>query len=116
MINYRQDFPAQKWSYGFRLNDGGASTAYRFNEISRRSRDDMGFEIWVETSRWLGLRIRAGIDDLFAPDFSRTRVIYGQDPNNPAAAPDRNTGVLRQIEQTHSSNGVRPYVKISGNF
>lgn len=35
-ISSRQDFPAEKFSYG----EGEPSTAYRFNELSRRSRDD----------------------------------------------------------------------------
>jgi len=106
-INYRQDFPAQKWSYGFRLGGGGPSTAYRFNETSRRSRDDEDFGVWVETSKWFGLRIRAGVDDLFAADFSRTRVIY---------TGLREASPLGRIEQTHSSNGAQPFIRVSGKF
>jgi hypothetical protein len=106
-INYRQDFPQQKWSYGFRLNDGGPSTGYRLNETSRRSRDDMDFGIWAETSAFFGLRIRAGLDDLFAADFTRIRHIYSG---------LRQITPLARVENSHSSNGVQPYIRISGKF
>jgi hypothetical protein len=106
-ISYRQDFPQQKWSYGFRLNDGGPSTGYRLNETSRRSRDDMDFGAWAETSAFFGLRIRAGFDDLFAADFTRVRDIF---------TGLREITPLSRSENSHSSNGVQPYIRISGKF
>lgn len=107
-INFRHDLPEHKFAYGFRLNDAGPGTAYRFNELSRRDRHDKDFGIWVETTRWFGVRIRAGFDDLFAADYARTRVIYSPG--------DRRTGALNRIEQSHSSNGAQPYVRIVGKF
>jgi hypothetical protein len=106
-ISYRQDIPSLKISYGFRWSDGGPATAYRFNESSRRSRDDADVSIFVETTAFFGLRIRAGIDDLLPADFARTRLIY---------TGDRELTPLRLVEQTHSTNGVQPFIRISGKF
>ena len=113
---YRQDFPEAKWSYGFRYSDGGGGTAYRFNEISKRNRDDADVGIFIETSRFFGLRIRAGVDDFLPAEFSRDRRIFGQDTANPLARPDRATGVYVRREKTHSTNGVQPYIRVSGKF
>jgi len=115
-ISYRQDFPEAKFSYGFRYSDGGGGTAYRHNEISKRSRDDADVSVFVETSRFFGLRIRAGIDDAVPAEFSRDRRIFGQDPANPLARPDRATGVYIRREKTHSTNGVQPFIRVSGKF
>ncbi|HEX5007656.1 MAG TPA: TonB-dependent receptor plug domain-containing protein, partial [Hyphomonadaceae bacterium] len=70
-ISFRHDFPAQKFSYGFRYADGGPATAYRFNETSRRSREDADISAWIETTAFFGLRIRAGVDDMFPAEYAR---------------------------------------------
>lgn len=106
-ISFRHDLPEQKLAYNISYNDGGPGTAYRFNEISRRSREDPDLSFWVETSAFFGIRIRAGVNDLFASDFARTRVI---------SQTTRASSALNRIEQTHSSNGVQPYIRIFGKF
>lgn len=105
-IAYRHDLPAQKFSYGFRYADGGPGTAYRFNETSRRSREDADIGVWIETTAFFGLRIRAGLDDIYPAEYARTRVIY---------TPDR-AGAPVRVEQTHSTNGLQPFVRVSGKF
>ncbi len=106
-LAFRQDFPAQKFSYGFRVQDGTAGTAYRYSESSRRSREDPDVQIWVETSRWFGLRIRAGVDDVHSAEFERTRNIYQG---------GRGVSPLNQVERFYSTNGVQPYIRVSGKF
>src|SRR5262249_14869769 len=106
-IAFRQDFPSLKFSYGFRWSDGGPATAYRFNESSRRSRSDADASIFVETTAFYGLRIRVGVDDLLPAEFARTRLIY---------TGDRELTALRQVEQTHSTNGIQPFIRVSGKF
>jgi hypothetical protein len=105
-IAFRHDFPAQKFSYGFRYGAGGPATAYRFNETSRRARVDADISAWVETTAFFGLRIRAGVDDIFPAEFARTRVFY---------TPDRSETAVG-VEQTHSTNGVQPFIRVSGKF
>jgi hypothetical protein len=113
-LSYRQDFPEQKWSYGFRYSDGGGGTAYRFNEISKRNRDDADIGIFIETSRFFGLRIRAGVDDILPAYFSRDRRIFTA--ATPGGNPDRANGVYLRQERTYSTNGVQPYIRVSGKF
>jgi hypothetical protein len=115
-ISYRQDFPEAKWSYGFRYSDGGGSTSYRHNEFSKRMRNDPDISVFVETTQFFGLRIRAGLDDMFPAEFTRDRRIFGQDPGNALARPDRSTGVYTRNEIQHSTNGVQPYIRVSGKF
>lgn len=106
-VAFRHDFPALKFSYGFRISDGGPGTAYRYNETSRRARDDADIGAWAETSAFWGLRIRAGVDDLMPADFSRMRIFY---------TPNRATEPSTGAEHTYSTNGVQPYVRVSGKF
>ncbi len=105
-IAFRQDVPEYKLSFGFRWSDGGSATAYRFNEESRRSRDDADASVFVETSHFLGLKIRLGVDDILPADFSRNRLIY---------APNR-SGPLSRAERNWSTNGVQPYIRVTGKF
>lgn len=113
-LSFRQDFPEAKWSYGFRYSDGGGATAYRFNEISKRLRDDPDIGVFVETSRFFGLRIRAGVDDIVPAEYSRDRRIFTA--ATPGGNPDRANGVFLRTEKTHSTNGVQPYIRVSGKF
>lgn len=106
-VSFRHDLPEYKFSYGASVNGGGPGTAYRFNETSRRSRDDIDLSIWAETSAFFGLRIRGGVNDIFAADFSRTRTI---------SQTTRASPILNRIEQTHSSNGLQPFIRIFGKF
>lgn len=115
-VAFRHDLPVRKFSYGFRYAEGGPATAYRYNETSRRIREDADISAWVETTAFFGLRIRAGVDDIFPAEFERTRLIYGVDPNNLTARADRATGVLSSAEKTHSTNGVQPFIRVSGQF
>ncbi len=107
-LAFRHDLPEHKFSYGFSFNDGGPGTAYRFNELSRRSREDPDLSIWAETSVLIpGIRIRAGINDLFNAEYARNRIIYQT---------TRASSALNRVEQTHSSNGVQPFIRIFGKF
>ncbi len=82
-------------------------TAYRCQRnlppLARRCRSlDLGGDVC-----FLGLRIRAGVNDMFAADFSRTRTI---------SQTTRASPILNRVEQTHSSNGLQPFVRIFGKF
>ena len=115
-MTFRQDFPASQFSYVLRLSDSGPSTSYRFNELSRRSRETPDVVFYIETTRWFGLRLRAGIDHGVGDEYARHRLIYGLDPARPTAPPDRSTGYLVRSEQQRSDNGVQLFFRLSGKF
>lgn len=106
-VNFRQDFPAQSWSYGFRLSESNGGTAYRLEETFKRQRTDGDLSIFVETTRFAGLNIRVGYNDIFDPAFVSDRVIY----DGP-----RSTGVPVERQRSQSANGPFAFIRINGTL
>ena len=75
-VEYRQDFPDQKWSWGFDFAKGSTDKLYRIDEASELSRGYGDFDIYVETTKFLGMNIKLGVDSVFDPTFERTRTLY----------------------------------------
>lgn len=106
-LSFRQDFPAQQVSYGFRVSDSGGGTAFRLEETFKRQRTEGDFGVFVETTRFAGLNIRLGYFDIFDPAYVSNRVIY----NGP-----RSTGVPVQWQESQSANGPFAFLRIAGTL
>ncbi len=106
-VSYRQDFPAQKFSYGLSLNDGGPAWTYRLGETNRIERDAPEIGAWVETTAAAGLRTRLGVNNANDTGRQIVRSIYSG---------RRDTSGIASIWDSNVSNGVRCYLSISGSF
>jgi outer membrane receptor protein involved in Fe transport len=75
IVDYRQDFEASRFSWGWRMEDQGERPQFKTNEYDVR---DGGLRLhgFVETSRWWGLNVRLGFENLLNMRKTRDRVVY----------------------------------------
>ncbi len=104
---YRQDLPALQFSYGFSVSEDYGATTFRLRETFRRERTGVNLNLFVETTRFFGLNIRAGYDDVLETQYESHRVVYD--------AP-RSSGVPFLIQDGHGRNGPIAYLRIAGSF
>jgi hypothetical protein len=64
-VSFRQDVPEHGFSYGFSFGGGGSATSYRLTETFTRQRTAGDLQLFVETNRIAGLKVRVGWNDIF---------------------------------------------------
>ncbi len=106
-IEFRQDLPAQQFSYGFTIGEDYGATAYRLRETFRRERTGTTLDIFVETTRLLGLNLRVGYGDVLDAEYQSKRVVYD--------AP-RSSGVPILFQNGYGRNGPLVYLRIASSF
>ena len=104
---YRQDFPEQKWSWGFDYSKGSVDRFWRSTEDVRFERGHGDFDIYVETTRFWDINIRVGVDNAFDPTFVRTRTLY---------ADSRADGIVSRRDIRDQNNGQSYYIRFKGTF
>ena len=70
IVDYRQDFQAQRVSWGWRAEDQGERPQFKTNELDIRDAS-LRLHAFVETSRWWGLNIRLAMENIL--NFSKDR-------------------------------------------
>jgi TonB dependent receptor-like, beta-barrel len=106
-LDYRQSFPELDLSWGwdyFWLSDG---EVFRASEYRLEGHSDGDLDIYVESTRWSGLTLRVGADQLLDNGFSRQRVFYDG---------SRATGVINSTEYRNQRQGPLFYVELRGTF
>lgn len=106
-LDYRQSFPEAQFSWGwdyFWLSHG---EVYRAREFRRQDFTDGDLDVYVETTRWWDLTMRAGIDAVFNNGDDRERIFYDG---------SRADGVINAIEYRNESMGITPYFRVRGTF
>ncbi len=105
-INLRQDLDALRLAWGSEVRKRGTRTEFRVNELVRNS-DGYEVNLFAETTRWFGLKIRLdGINLLnFEQDRSRTRFTG-----------ERDLSPVNVVEHRNITDGRRLIVTVSGTF
>jgi hypothetical protein len=106
-LDYRQTFPQQQMAWGFDyfwLSDGESYRAQRFEEYDNTDGD---LDVYVETTRFFGATIRAGVDGVFNNGDDRRQVIYDG---------SRANGVVLAEEYRNISMGQTIYLRITDTF
>lgn len=109
-LDFRQTFPEQQWAWGwdyFWLSNG---KEFRSNELQIRGFSDGDFDIYVETTRWLGVTTRLGVDYVFDNGQDLRRFIFDPDLGG------RQGGVVAFIEDRNTSEGPTVYLEMRGTF
>lgn len=84
-INFRQDFEAQRVAWGWDVLERAERPLYKVNELDTYDEGTM-LGVFVETTRWLGIKIRFAVSDLLDESKSRIRTTYaGQRQISPVA-------------------------------
>ncbi|MAC38375.1 MAG: hypothetical protein CMF76_01060 [Maricaulis sp.] len=106
-LDFRQTFPQQQLAWGWDyhwLSDGETFLAQEYREFDNTDGD---FDIYVETTRWFGMTVRAGVDGVFNNGDDRRRVFYDG---------SRADGVIDAIEYRNISMGQVAYLRFQDTF
>lgn len=106
-LDYRQTFPEAQMAWGwdyFWLSDG---EIYRAQEFRQQGFTDGDLDIYVETTRYWGVTIRAGIDGVINNGDDRERIFYDG---------SRANGIIDAIEYQNASMGDTAYIRVRGTF
>jgi hypothetical protein len=74
-VSYRQDFEAERIAWGWRMAEQAVRPAFKVNE-EELSNEGILASIFVETTRWFGIKARIEGHNLFRYDEVRERTIY----------------------------------------
>lgn len=106
-LDYRQTFPEAQFAWGwdyFWLSDG---EIFRAQEYRVQGFTDGDLDLYVETTRWMGLTLRAGVDAVINNGDDRERVFYDG---------SRADGIIDRIEYQNESMGKTFYIRARGTF
>lgn len=104
---FRQDYPEQQWSWGFDYGQGSTNNFYFIDERGSFERGAGDFDIYVETTRFFGVNLRFGADNVFDPTYRRTRYIY----DGPRSDDQQIARFVRE-----DNFGPLYYVRLKGTF
>jgi hypothetical protein len=79
-VNYRQDFEAQRIAWGWRMAEQAVRPVFKVDEAERYNEGILA-SVFVETTRWLGLKIRLEGHNLFNYFEVRDRTTFTGERN-----------------------------------
>ncbi|NNC63572.1 MAG: TonB-dependent receptor, partial [Gammaproteobacteria bacterium] len=104
--DFRQDLQRSRVSWGFSAVSRAERRLYKVNELDSYD-EGMIVNPFIETTRWLGLKIQLRIIDLLAENKTRERIIYsGQ----------RGLSPVERIEFTDINRGTQFELVLIGSF
>ena len=106
-IAFRQDFEDARVAWGWDIADRGERTFFKIDELNLYDEDSMEMNVFIETTRWLGIKIRLAGSNLQHFTETRNRAIYeGR----------RGLSPVSRRELTETVEGRRLTLTISGSF
>jgi hypothetical protein len=104
-VDFRQDFEAERMAWGWEVRERAARPLFKVNELDVFN-EGTEFNVFVETTRWLGLKIQLKAKDLVNGAKKRTRTIYAGERGKSLIARNEITDVVRgrQIELLFSGS------------
>jgi hypothetical protein len=85
-LEFRQDLPMRQLAWGWDYQSRGARPFYRANELSVFNPGEGDLDVFIETTRWLGVTMGLGVDNVFDVVETNERVFYDTDRNGPITA------------------------------
>ena len=74
-VDYRQDFQAARFAWGWVMRTRAERPLYKVNELDV-SDDGYEFNVFAETTRWLGLKTRIVAENIFDMVETRDRTVF----------------------------------------
>lgn len=105
-VDFRQDFEAAAIAWGWDVRTRGERPIFRVDELDIGD-EGVEFNMFVETTRWLGLKVRLVAEDILDASETRDRTIYEG---------LRNLSPVDSRELRERFRGVRMALTVSGNF
>ncbi|NNC77321.1 MAG: outer membrane beta-barrel protein [Woeseiaceae bacterium] len=105
-LDFRQDFEAARYAWGWDARARGERPAFKVNEIDIAD-DGTEFNVFVETTRWRGIKINLSAENIFDAAETRARTIY---------AGERELSAVDTFEYRRRKRGFRINLTLSGGF
>ena len=105
-VDFRQDFERERFAWGWDVRKRDNRIAYRVNELVEYE-DGTEFNVFAETTRWWGLKIRLAAQNLTNFNQLRHRTIYDG---------ERELVPVDVVEVQDRTDGRRVLLAISGSF
>lgn len=105
-INFRQDLQAARFAWGWDVRNRSERQLFKVNELDVRD-EGTEFNVFVETTRWLGLKIRLSGNNLLDFEQLRHRTIY---------VGERELTPVERRELQNRTDGRRIVLTASGSF
>lgn len=106
MLGFRQDFDAAQLAWGWNLETRGERPLFKVNELDLYD-ETHNFDVFVETTRWLGLKIRLTGLNLLDIVEHRDRTLYSG---------GRGISPVDYVVDQELTNGRRILLTVSGTF
>lgn len=106
-LDFRQDFTEQQISWGINARDRGPRSSFRLDEIRNNENTNPSVEVFVETTRFMGLTTRVQVENVLDRADRRERIFYD--------AP-RDFGAIDQIETREKGGGLFFRFIVRGTF
>jgi hypothetical protein len=118
--SFRQDLPELKLAWGATTTAQSDRLEYKVAEDILYDRPTNRLDLFVESTAWVpGATVRLLASNIFHPAETRVRTFYQANPLD-SSAPERSTGLVRQIEERKQKGGPEGTqvfaVRISGSF
>ncbi len=105
-VDFRQDFEVARFAWGWNVRKRGNRFEYKVNELVEHE-DGLEANVFVETTRWWGLKMRLAAENLTDFHQFRFRTIY---------TGERDLSPLDVIEIRDRTDGVRVVLTLAGSF
>jgi hypothetical protein len=106
-LDYRQTFPAQQLAWGWDYHWRSDYEMFFASQYHLHDDEDGDLDIYVETTRWLGVTTRLGVNEALASGNDRYRVFYDG---------SRADNIVTGSEQRNAKTGPTWYVQLRGTF
>jgi hypothetical protein len=106
-IAFRQDFEHARVAWGWDIADRGERTWFKVDELNVYDEDGIEMNVFVETTRWLGVKFRLEGSNLNHFTETRDRALY---------VGRRGLSPVSRRELTEVSEGRRLILTVSGSF
>lgn len=104
---FRQDFPASKWAWGWDFGLGSTDYSWRLEEKVDYSRGVGDFDVFLEFTDVFDMNVRLGVDNIFDPTNERTRTVYSG---------SRADEVVARTDLREDSFGQVYYIRFKGTL
>jgi len=105
-LRYRQDFDQQRVAWGWSFRGRAKRPVYRVNELNTYN-EGSEFNIFFETTRWAGIKVRIEGANITNHIETRDRIIFTE---------LRDLSPVASRESTEAYNGARVILTLSGSF
>lgn len=105
-VNFRQDFQAQKFAWGWKVMERAEQYQFKVNELLIYD-ENTDIHAYIETSRWFGIKMILGTENITNFHEDRLRIIYSG---------ERERSPVNTIETRDRTRGFRLNFTVSGSF